>query len=127
MKRILLSSVIILSSFNIFADSQWVLIGVSKSNEVYFIDADSIQKNGDSSTHWIKNNYPKRDKFGDLSSKYQETINCRTRERTFRYLIFNDNVDNTGKITHSVNVKAEWEPIPPETVNWAIYKYVCNK
>ena len=127
MKRILLSSVIILSSFNIFANSQWVLIGVSESDSVFFIEAESIQKNGDSSTHWIRNNLPKRDKFGDLSTKYQETINCRTRERTFRYFISFDDTENNGKTTYSGNVKAEWEPIAPGSVNWAIYKYVCNK
>jgi hypothetical protein len=127
MKRILLFSVIILSTFNTYANTQWVLIGINEINHVFFIDADSIQKSGDSSTYWIKNNFPQRGRFGDLSLKYQETTNCRTRERTFRYMISYDDIDNNGKITNSGNLKAEWTPIPPDSVSWAVYKYVCNR
>ena len=127
MKRILLFSVIILSAFNIYASAQWIFIADNTDGDLFFIDANSIQKSGDSYTAWLKNNYAKRDVDGDLSSKIQRTINCRTREIINRYLIFYDDIDNTGKITSNFNGKSGWQPIPPDSVNWIIYKYVCNK
>ena len=127
MKRILLSSVIILSAFNLYASARWVFIGSNSRNYVFFVDANSIQKSGDSYTFWEKVNYPERNKWGAFSSKNQRTVNCRTRESIFRFMIFYDDIDNAGKLTNSFDPKDSWEPIPPDSVNWASYKYVCDK
>ena len=127
MKRIFLFSVIILSAFNIHASSRWVLIDSNIDNDLFFIDANSIQKSGDSRTVWQKVNYAKRDSYGDLSSKIQRTFNCRTRESISRHLIFYDDIDNNGQVTSSGKATLGWEPIPPDSVNWTIYKYVCSK
>ena len=127
MKRLLLFSVIILSAFNIHASTQWVFVDSNSDNDLFFIDANSIQKNGDSYTFWTKVNNGKRDSRGNLSSKSQSTFNCRTREGTYRYIMVYDDTDNNGKLTNSFKAKDDWYPIPPGTVDWTIYKYVCNK
>ena len=126
MRKILLFSVIILSAFNIYASTKWTLIS-NTANGVLFIDASSIQKSGDSYTFWQKTNFDKRQDNGDLSSKVQRTVNCRTRESIYRYMMFYDDIDNNGKLTSSFNPKDDWNPIPPDSVDWAIYQYVCNK
>jgi len=127
MKKILIFFVIILSAFKIYASAKWVLVEYNNDNDVFFIDSNSIQKSGDSRTVWQKVNYSKRDSHGDLSSKIQRTFNCRTRESINRHLIFYDDIDNNGQVTSSAKATLGWEPISPETANWTIYKYVCNK
>ena len=127
MKRILLFSAIILSAFNIYASTQWIYIITSSNDDVFFIEANSIQNSGDSYTYWTKVNYARRNDDGDLSMKAQYTINCRTREVTPRYFIFYDDIDHKGKTTSSSHAKSGWVPIPPNTVNWSYYSHVCNK
>ena len=74
MKRILLFSVIILSSFNLYASARWIDVGSNPSGSVFFIDAESIQKSGDSYTFWALFNYAKRNADGTLSFKSKLTI-----------------------------------------------------
>ena len=126
MKRILLFSVIILSAFNIYASAKWTLIA-NTANGVFFIDASSIQKSGDSYTFWQKTNFDKRRDNGDLSSKVQRTFNCRTRESIYRYMMFYDDIDNNGNLTGSFKPNGDWNPIPPESTSWRFYEYVCNR
>jgi hypothetical protein len=113
-------------NMNAYADSNWVYISTSNTNDVFFIDKNSIQTNGDSKTYWQQTNYGKRDKFGDLSSKAQSTINCRTREIINRYLMTYDDIKNMGRMTSSFDTKDSWMPIPPDTVNWNLFEYVCK-
>lgn len=127
MRKILLFFVIILSAFNIYASSQWIYIASSSDDTLFFIDANSIQQSGDSYTFWTKFNLSKRDDDGNLSSKSQRTINCRTRETVGRYIIYYDDIDGNGKITSSFSSKLSWTPIPPESINSAYYSYVCKK
>ena len=127
MKKVFLFFVIILSAFNTYASSQWIFITDNTVGDLFFIDANSIQKSGDSYTVWQKTNFGKRDRWGNLSSKAQKTINCRTRENTFRYLQIYDDIDNNGQLTNSIKAKDDWYPIAPDSVDWIIYKYVCNK
>ena len=127
MKRILLSSVIILSAFNIYASSRWVYITADTNNKDFFIDANSITQSGDSYTYWTKVNFEKRDADGDLSTKSQFTINCRTRELILRYYVFYDDIDGNGSIRISRKATGSWEPIVPESVNSAYYSYICKK
>ena len=126
MKKIFLFSVIILSAFNIYAGTQWLLITDSTDGDLFFIDTNSIQKSGDSYTYWSKANFAKRED-GDLSSKTQRTINCRTRETISRYIINYDDIDNNGKITSSLTPKRGWIPIAPDSINSAFYDYLCKK
>ena len=102
-------------------------MGFNPNNDVFFIDANSIQKSGDSYTYWMKSNYGKRASNGALSSRSQYTINCRTREAINRYLIMYDDVDGNGKVIISGDPAGGWYPIPPDTIIWTYYSYICNK
>ena len=113
-------------SINAYANSNWVHITNSNTGDVFFIDKNSIQKSGDSTTYWRQTNFPKRDKYGHLSSKTQSTINCRTREIINRYIMVYDDINNKGKLTYSFDPKDSWEPIAPDTVNWTFLENVCK-
>ena len=117
---------ILLFSLSTFANSKWEFVVESTSKDMYFIDSNSYQKSGDSITFWTLTNHGKRTEFGDLSSKTQETINCRTREYIMRYIMTYDDRNNQGKITLSRAAKDSWKPIAPDTIDWTLMKHVCK-
>lgn len=109
--------------------SNWWLVAKSRDGDVYFIDTQSAQRSGDSVNFWQKRNFPARDEIGNLSSKINLTINCRTREIIPRHFISYDAIDNQGKLTDSFDAPASmtWAPIAPDTVNEAQMQFVCKR
>ena len=126
MKTFLAVAMSVVVTVNAYANSNWVYINTSKSDNVFFIDINSMQKSGDSITFWTLTNLGKRDQSGDLSEKTQHTINCRTREMIDRYLMAYDDINNNGKLTRSFVPKDSWRPTAPDTVQWSLFERVCK-
>ena len=126
MKTFLSVVMSVLVSVNAYANSNWIYLITSNSGNVFFIEKNSIQKSGDSITFWLRRNFEKRDEYGNLSSKSQITINCRTREIIRRYITMHDDINNMGKLTYNFDPKDSWDPIAPDTVNWSFLEYVCK-
>lgn len=125
MINFILTTALLLSSTSVSANSSWVVVG--ETNEIEFsIDTKSIQKSGDSITFWTRRNYATRQKDGSLSTRDQLTINCRTRDRTFRLMQTFDGSNNTGKILNTFESDGKWQPIPPDTIIWRYYEFVCK-
>ena len=114
LKNLYFIVILILLSFNVYADSKWIFITESQDKSKIFIDGKSIKKSGDSITYIMKINFNKRDDRGTLSLKSEETINCRTKEYIIRYVYSFDDIDLNGVITSSFSgkeVSAKWTPI----------------
>ena len=127
MKRILVFLISYFCIINVYANSNWVYVGTNEIGDTYFIDTNSIQKSGDSHTYWVKSNYGTRTPEGNLSSKVQRTINCRTREMIGRHFIFYDDTNNNGMVTsNSSATNRNWAPIAPDTVTWGFYSFLCK-
>lgn len=126
MKKLIIVCGMIFLTLNAFANANWIMIDKNRGGDIFFIDASSIQRSGDSVTHWIKVNFAKRDEFGDFSSKSQDTINCRTREVISRWFMTYDDVDNNGKLTSNFQPKNSWRPISPNSTQWRFYEVVCR-
>lgn len=108
--------------------SNWINVGMSSSGTTFFVDLESITRSGDSITFWSITNYTSRTTYGDLSSKVQRTVNCRSREQIHRYHMFYDDLNANGKLTLSIpaNSSDKWEPIAPDTMNEVLLKAVCK-
>ena len=126
MKTFLTVVMSVVVTVNAYANSNWIYIVTGNADNVFFIDNNSIQINGDSKTFWRLDNFAQRSKTGHLSSKIQVTINCRTREIIQRYLMLYDDINNTGKLSLSFDPKDSWRPISPDSVNWSFLEYVCK-
>ena len=107
--------------------SNWMFVSKSTVGESYFIDTQSMMFNGNEVSFWAKVNYKVRNKYGDLSSKEQWTMNCRTKESNLMYMTSYSDFDNRGKINGSYKVPVDWSPIPPDTTAEEILKFVCKK
>ena len=92
----------------------------------FFFDKSSLERDGDSLTFWSKVNHAERVN-GGLSSKVQDTVNCRSRERIRRYLTIYGDRDNRGRVITSGNPEGKWRPIAPDTVEWQVMLFVCRK
>lgn len=111
---------------SVFAQSNWITVALNSTGNEWFVDVNSIQRRGDLVTFWSRANFLVRDKDGDLSSKSQDTINCRTREQIIRWIMFYDDRDNMGKLTLSSESTASWRPIAPDTISDALRLFVCK-
>jgi hypothetical protein len=88
-----------------YEKANWSFVD-KKSGDSYFIDINSLKKTGNSVTYWMKVNFNKRDKAGNLSTKLLMSVNCRTRENTVREITTYDDEDARGLITLDVRVDA---------------------
>ena len=112
---------------NVLANSNWMLAASDDLGNKFFIEINSVQKSGDSLTFWHRKNNKVRDEKGVLSWKVQQTINCRSRENIYRFYMNFDDLDNNGRVLmNQAAVNPRWEPIPPDTVLWGIYRYICK-
>ena len=127
MKKFLPVIIFFMITFNSYAQNNWVYVTSNFNEDDFFVDRVSFQILGDSVTFWQRVNYKQRQESGDLSVKAQKTINCRTREAITRYILTYDDINNNGRITGSFKPQnSAWEPIPPDTVIWTVYKFVCK-
>lgn len=105
--------------------ASWVPLFKTNSGTHYFVDTDSIQKDGNSVTFWEKVNYGKRDPDGALSDKSQWIINCKTRESSLRYMVLYDDYDNDGRVIFNGKMSGKWNPIVPETAGDEKRRQLC--
>jgi len=125
MKNHLIFSLIFLISSNVFGAGNWILIGKSDLGDEFFLDKNSIQKNGDIINFWRRQNFASKTDDGNFSSKVQASINCQTSEQLTRSMIFYDKKNNLGKITKNFTVNDSWKPIPSGAVSWYFMQQVC--
>lgn len=116
MKKILLILVMAISFVMPSFAENWYWIGASKSGEQQFIDNDSVIKDNQEATVWIKANLP--DGTSELS---RITI---TRDYRFKQLSYLAH-DMNGKVIKNVPMDLwGWLDIPPGSTAEAIYHVI---
>ena len=114
----------ILTSHSAFA--AWTQF--SETNErVYFVDLDTLKKEGNTRIFWRLTNYKTRNKFGDLSGRRKELLDC-TKEatQTLSFASFAEPFAG-GMSTSTLNPAPEWTHIPPNTVDDTLMRLVCSR
>ncbi len=124
MKKLLLA--LIFLPFVSYA-SNWVLISTSTAGDKFKIDTTSIDRNGNEATYWEILNYGKRSEAGNLSSKSQVTINCRTKEFNTKFAQVFSDYDAQGTLNFQYTPTSTWTPIPPDTSYETVMKFVCKR
>lgn len=118
--------ILLVVSVNSHANSNWIFLTSTVDNDEFFIESNSIQKDGDSVTFWTKRNFADRTEFGDLSEKNQRTINCRRREVILRFVQTYDDINNAGRQTSSFKSHDKWRLLVPDTAEWLMMRFVCK-
>ena len=126
MKKIVIIVGSLLIAANAYASSNWIFVVSNVNKTEYYIDSNSTQRSGDSTTFWQIANFNSKRTQDTLSMKTQVTINCRSREIISRYILAYDDIDGNGRLVWSGKGDLLWEPIAPDTVDWHMMKFVCK-
>lgn len=130
MTRLLLITLLFLSSGPAYAE--WVVLVDSDSEPIgtVYFDPDSIRRKGDVVKVWHLFDYktaPKKAPIPYLSSRGQSEFDCedeRVRRLSERY--FPGNMLK-GEQVYWTSDATEWEPVAPGSVGQRMWKVVCNK
>ncbi len=125
MKKFIVASFIFIVS-NAFSSVVWVLVSNGNNGDKIFVESKSMQKNGELITYWNRVNLSKKTSGGASSFKAQETINCKQKEKITRFVQSFSDLDNSGEVLASFNPNDRWRPIPPDSIDWTLYEFICK-
>ena len=125
MKKLLILLFSLLISFNSYGE--WIEVGKSVKGAIVYVDFERIRKQGGFVYYWKILNYSKPSKYGDLSSKVYEQVDC----ELFRYKYLTDSYYKEsmgkGEITGGSNEPdKEWNYPPPQSLKEKVLKSVCS-
>jgi hypothetical protein len=126
-KAILMALLAVVSSS---AMAEWVVLGTTDTSTVY-VEPTTIRKSGNKVKMWSLENFNSVQEVINkkyLSTKTQDGYDCK--EEQYRTLYFTWHSENMGGgNTVYVDSKPEksWEPVAPNSVARALWKYACGK
>ena len=120
MKKILFILTILISS-NVFADWFWI---VSGGGAEFFVDPDTIEKNGEKVKVWQKNNAPPGLLFKSLI-QLQE-YDCKNKTHRSIQTSYYSQTDLKGLPIDTTGPENKPKYIPPGTLSDEVLKYVCK-
>ena len=129
LKRLLLITLLVLSSEPAYAE--WVAIGYSESLGGYtvHVDPDTIRRNGDLVKVWALTDYTTIQTVGDssfLSSKAQNEFDCaEERQHELAVTWFSGNMGNGNGVWNNSD-ETNWRPVAPGSVGEGVWKFVCG-
>ena len=106
--------------------AEWVKIDSSNVSDFY-IDPETIRKDGSLRRIWLIQNLKQRNKDGELSEQTRVEYDCK--QERFRLLSLST---HSGPMASGTNLfrtgeEATWTDIPPNTVVEVVLKIVCAK
>ena len=125
MKRIILFMLIFFST-NSFAEYNWKKLGSNVNGNVYYIDTLSIKKNGSKVFYFLMNDYPRPNKFGDLSSRIYIEVNCLNLDYRFLKDFYYQEPMGNGEPVDIVNETGEWQVNVKDSIGEFSRKFACN-
>jgi len=106
----------------------WVKVDSSVDGErTFYVDSDSIRKDGNLRKAWEIQDLKKRNKDGEMSRRMRVEYDCKN-ERS-RILAFSTHSEGMarGEILFSASQVGSWREIPPGTIGELYLKFVCSR
>ncbi len=129
LKRLLLMTLLVLSSGPAYAE--WVWAGAN--NQVgltIYVDPDTIRRNGDLVKLWQLYDYKAVQTVGGasfLSSKAQRQFDCvKQHTRLLAFTHFTGNMGSGNRVFSDLD-ESEWRPVAPGSVGQSMWKVACGK
>ena len=121
MKKILLLILFLISS-NVLAE--WVFLGTNTDNSNFYIDPQTIEKEGNKVRFWEKVNLGKADDDVKSIRGYRE-IDCKKKTYTVLSATFFSESDFQGNM-ELMNIDSKIIYIAPNTADEEVMNYVCK-
>jgi hypothetical protein len=108
------------------ANADWIIIDESSIGNKFYVDLDSKKTNGNIVKFWQFNDYSEKN-FGDgKSGRYLNEYDCKNEMSRLLYVTVFSGHNLTGyTLVDKQSPKQFWEPIPPNTTEYKIFKAVC--
>jgi hypothetical protein len=128
MRKAILLMILAVVSSNAAAD--WVEVGGNK-NMISYVDPATIRKTGNKVKMWDLIDYyqaviPAHGK-PYMSAKRQGEYNCKEDQSRLLYFSFHSGKKGGGEMVLSVSDPSKWQPVPPESIDEALWKFACGK
>jgi hypothetical protein len=105
----------------------WNIVATSNGGNKFYIEKESISRNGNEVNYWVRVNLDKRHEQGYLSTKENWVTNCKTRDDNLKHIILFSDFDNMGTVIRQHNYpKEEWKPVSPDSIGADIMNFVCK-
>jgi len=129
MKRLLIGLILLVTTTAVGAE--WTRSGSSDSDIIY-VDKATIRRIGNLVKMWDLTDYKTAQKTVDgksfLSDKGLSEFDCKEgRKRILAFSLLSGQMGNGKVIYDNSNVRDEWEPILPGSVNEISWKIACGK
>ena len=114
--------------------ADWHEVGISDDKTVYWVEVQSLSKQGDIVVAWIKKAYadPQSASNGATynSDKVLRHFDCKKRQSGIKAMSFYSGADWSGSVVYTGNVSdedVELSDIVPDTIGEAVLAFVCSK
>ena len=112
------------------AYAEWVALGDDNAGMTLYVNPDTIRRKGEMVKMWVQYDYKTIQTvagFPYLSQRTQQQFDCAEERYRFRSSAeFSGNMGG-GESVHSKLSEGKWEPVPPDSVAEALWKYACGK
>jgi len=123
MRKIIVIGLILLTSS---AWAEWTFLIKIENGDTYFLDLETIKKNGHLRQVWSLMEYKPSPIYGQ-SGRMKLEFDCEKEQYKYIYISSHSGLKATGETLESYQYKDdEWELIPPNTPMSKILKIVCN-
>jgi hypothetical protein len=126
---------LILSFVSSSAMAEWMAVGTSTTGEIFtiYVDYSTIRKAGNRVKMWELMDFKtaQRDASNGkffMSLKEQSEYDCKDEQGRTLYESHHSGGMGTGEVIYgATNSDSNWVPVPPESIDKALWKIACGK
>jgi hypothetical protein len=108
----------------------WTLVATSNETppDKYFLDFETLRKEGNEIRIWQLINLPPNDKYGWGSIRSRNLYDCKNDTvQVLSKRIFTESFAEGKEVTTALNSPSPKSDIAPDTIGWIVLKEVCKR
>ena len=108
----------------------WTLVAISNGTppDKYFLDFETLRKEGNEIRIWQLINLPPNDKYGWGSIRSRNLYDCKNDTvQVLSKRIFAESFAEGKEVTTALNSPSPKSDIAPDTIGWIVLKEVCKR
>ena len=128
MKNLLtISTLVFTLMFSSTSFADWTKVTDSEGGDTYYVDFERIRKHDGYLYYWDLTDFLKPDKYGYLSVKTYNKVDCKLLRYSFLSIFFHKEPMGRGDVTTQTLNNTKWTYNPPNSTGETILKSVCSR
>ena len=129
MKKLLLTLMLTVVSSS--AVAEWIKVGSNKTVTIYAHPTTIRKTTVNKVKMWSLYDYNAAQEPTSsrpyMSMKFQDDYNCKEEQSRILYSITHSENMGEGHVVFIDDIPGNWNPVPPDTINEALWKFACGK